>query len=280
VTAPAAARAWDWASRSSRPGPRCSPPRFRAVCCCPWRHQAQGAAPSSPQPVRTCTRPCTTSHCPSSGSTLLRAALRTHRFALWLDVDVLLQRDDDDILQHLHPEDFQALALEQVPSEHPINPNTGVWLLRSCPQALVFLDAVERAGQQPGPWADQGAVVHALGWDRGDERYRWVDRARATAFSRRTSWLPAGWNTRQQRTCVHHRLRPDVRLCRECDVVLWRAHESCPRCGARRPRLPVRKHGPGRDGQARRVALTVAGAACAVPASLAADEVLRQVLGS
>lgn len=126
---------------------------------------------------------------------LLRAALHTHRFALWLDADVLVQRDDDDVLRHLHPADFQALALEQVPSEHRVNPNTGVWLLRSCPQAFAFLDAVEGAGPQPGPWADQGSVLQALAWDRGDERYRWARPGRGNGFSRRTSWLPTAWNT-------------------------------------------------------------------------------------
>lgn len=125
---------------------------------------------------------------------LLRAALAEHRFALWLDADVLLQRDDDDVLAHLHPHDFQALVLEQVPAEHRVNPNTGVWLLRSGPRAFAFLDAVERAGQQPGPWADQGAVLHALDWDRGDERYHWARPGVGNLFSRRTSWLPPGWN--------------------------------------------------------------------------------------
>ena len=126
---------------------------------------------------------------------LLRAALQEHPFALWLDADVLLRRDDDDVLAHLRPGDFQALVLEQVPAEHRINPNTGVWLLRSCPRSFTFLDAVEHAGPQPGPWADQGAVLHALGWDRGDERYCWARPGDGNTFSRATSWLPAGWNT-------------------------------------------------------------------------------------
>ena len=97
----------------------------------------------------------------------LRDALRRHPLALWLDADVLLMRADEDISVHLHPDHFQALALEQVPQEHRVNPNTGVWLLRSCAQSTAFLDAVEEAGPQPGPWADQGAVLAALGWDRG-----------------------------------------------------------------------------------------------------------------
>lgn len=125
---------------------------------------------------------------------LLRSALRSHAFALWLDADVLLLRTDDDVSRHLHPRAFQALVLEQVPAEHRVNPNTGVWLLRSCAQAFAFLDAVEAAGQQPGPWADQGAVLAALGWDRGDERYRWARPGRGNAFLEGTSWLPPGWN--------------------------------------------------------------------------------------
>ncbi len=125
---------------------------------------------------------------------LLRQALEHHPLALWLDADVLLLRDDEDLSTHLHPEHFQALVLEQVPSEHRVNPNTGVWLMRSCPQAFAFLDAVEAAGPQPGPWADQGAVLAALGWDRGDENYRWARPGRGSDFLAGTSWLPPGWN--------------------------------------------------------------------------------------
>ncbi len=125
---------------------------------------------------------------------LLRAALETHAFALWLDADVLLLRTDDDILGHLRPGDFQALALEQVPTEHRVNPNTGVWLLRSCPEAFAFLDAVETTGRQPGPWADQGAVLAALGWDRGDADYRWARPGLGNVHTAGTSWLPVGWN--------------------------------------------------------------------------------------
>ena len=115
--------------------------------------------------------------------------------ALWLDADVLVMRTDEDIADHLHPHHFQALALEHVPFEHRVNPNTGVWLMRSCPESFSFLDAVSAAGRQPGPWSDQGAVLAALGWRRGD--------AGSTAgpvpglgspFLLHTSWLPTGWN--------------------------------------------------------------------------------------
>jgi hypothetical protein len=125
---------------------------------------------------------------------LLRSALRRAPLALWVDADVLLVRDDEDVAVHLHPSSFQALALEQVPAEHRVNPNTGVWLLRSCPAAFAFLDAVEEAGMQPGPWADQGAVLAALGWDRGDERYCSARPGPGNGFLTGTSWLPPGWN--------------------------------------------------------------------------------------
>jgi hypothetical protein len=125
---------------------------------------------------------------------LLRHALRNYPLALWIDADVLVMRDDEDISSHLHPEAFQALALEQVPSEHRVNPNTGVWLLRSCAESMAFLDAVERVGPQPGPWADQGAVLAALGWHRGDQRYHWARPGVGGRFLAGTSWLPPGWN--------------------------------------------------------------------------------------
>jgi len=125
---------------------------------------------------------------------LIRQALKEYSLVLWMDADVLVTRVDEDIADHLHPDHFQGLVLEQVPYEHRVNPNTGVWLLRSCEQAFAFLDAVEAAGQQPGPWADQGAVLAALGWRRGDERYHWAGPGAGTEFLSGTSWLPPGWN--------------------------------------------------------------------------------------
>ena len=42
--------------------------------------------------------------------------------------------------------------------------------------------------------ADQGAVLTALGWRRGDDRYHWAGPGAGTPFLSRTSWLPPGWN--------------------------------------------------------------------------------------
>ena len=125
---------------------------------------------------------------------LLREALTRYDVAVWFDADVLVLRDDEDVAGHLHPHHFQSFALEQVPAEHRVNPNTGVWVLRSCASAFAFLDAVEAQGPQPGPWADQGAVLAALGWDRGDDAYHWAGPGLGSAYLRRTSWLPSSWN--------------------------------------------------------------------------------------
>lgn len=125
---------------------------------------------------------------------LLRDALKAYPLVLWLDADVLILRNDEDIAERLHPDDFQGLVMENVPYEHRMNPNTGVWLMRSCPTAFEFLAAVEAAGPQPGPWADQGAVLEVLGWDRGDDRYHWARPGRGSRFLGGTSWLPPGWN--------------------------------------------------------------------------------------
>ena len=125
---------------------------------------------------------------------LIRQALEVYELVLWLDAETLLLRDDQDVSAHLHPDHFQALGLEHVPSEHRINPTTGAWLVRSCPAAFAFLDAVDAAGPQAGPWAVQGAVLAALGWDRGDESYHWSRPGQGSAHLAATSWLPQSWN--------------------------------------------------------------------------------------
>jgi hypothetical protein len=39
---------------------------------------------------------------------LLREALAAFLLALWLDADILVMRDDEDVAPHLHPDHFQA----------------------------------------------------------------------------------------------------------------------------------------------------------------------------
>ena len=124
---------------------------------------------------------------------LLRSALDDYDLVLWVDADVLVLRTDEDVADHLLPGDLQALCMEQVPSEHRLNPNTGVWLVRR-EGGRDFLDLVLRTGPRPGPWADQGAVLAALGWDLGDELHHWARPGLGSPYLTRTSWLPTSWN--------------------------------------------------------------------------------------
>jgi hypothetical protein len=126
---------------------------------------------------------------------LLRNALSDYSIAVWLDADVMIRRTDEDVADNLHPDGFQALSLEQVPSEKRTNPNTGVWVMRSCQKAFDFLDAAEAAGEQPGKWMDQAAVMKALDWEMGEDHdYRWARPGRGNDYMQGTTWLPTGWN--------------------------------------------------------------------------------------
>lgn len=125
---------------------------------------------------------------------ILRRVLENSDIAAWFDADIIICRDDEDISGHLRDDSFQALTMEQVPSENRLNPNTGVWVMRHCAEAFEFLDAVEEAGPQAGPWMDQGAVLKVLGWERGDENYHGARPGPGSEYLRNTSWLPVGWN--------------------------------------------------------------------------------------
>lgn len=126
---------------------------------------------------------------------IIREALMLNDVVVWFDADVIICRTDVDILHSLGPSDYQGLVLHSVPAEHRVNPNTGVWVLRNSEKAFRFLDAVEAVGMPQGRWSDQGAVLRALGWSLGDERYYGAHMPEVpTEFMVGTSWLPIGWN--------------------------------------------------------------------------------------
>lgn len=126
---------------------------------------------------------------------ILRDALTTNDIAVWLDADILIRRFDDDVASHLKETDYQGFVLHDVPAENRINPNTGVWVMRNTSKAFDFLDAVESEGIPEGRWADQGAVMKALGWTMGDDRYFGARVPKSgSSFMEGTAWLPIGWN--------------------------------------------------------------------------------------
>ena len=126
---------------------------------------------------------------------LMRQALEDNDVAVLFDADVLICRFDQDIADNLAPSDYQGLVLHDVPAEQRINPNTGVWVMRRTQKAFDFLAAVEGVGMPEGRWSDQGAVMAALGWIPGDDRYHGARMPEVgSEFLDGTAWLPIGWN--------------------------------------------------------------------------------------
>ena len=125
----------------------------------------------------------------------IRSALEKSDVVVWVDADVLFCRTDTDILDALGPTDYQGLVIHSVLLENRVNPNTGVWVIKNSEKAFRFLDAALSIGMHEGRWADQGAVLRALGWVLGDDHYhgaRMPDHP--TEFMEGTAWLPLGWN--------------------------------------------------------------------------------------
>lgn len=126
---------------------------------------------------------------------LIRSVLEQCDVAVWVDADVLICRSDTDILESLSASDYQGMVVHTIPLEDRTNPNTGVWVIRNTEKAFRFLDKASEIGMPEGRWADQGAVLRALGWILGDEHYRGARMPDTpTEFMDGTAWLPLSWN--------------------------------------------------------------------------------------
>ena len=126
---------------------------------------------------------------------IMRDALMRSEVAVWFDADVMINRFDEDIVSHLGQQDYQGFVLHHVPAEDRINPNSGVWVMRRSEKSFDFLDAVEAEGMPVGRWADQGAIMRALGWNLGDDRYQGARIPETgSQYMQGTAWLPIGWN--------------------------------------------------------------------------------------
>lgn len=121
---------------------------------------------------------------------LLQRALARFDYALWLDADALVVRDDVDVVDELPPSAFQALAEHQTGQGRC--PNTGVWLLRAGPDSKAFLEAVwGSAAYVDHPWWENAAVCDLLGYQAGPP----CELAHLSPFGRSTHWLPIIWNS-------------------------------------------------------------------------------------
>ena len=121
---------------------------------------------------------------------LLRDALADADLCLWLDNDLVLRDQEHDIADGLDDADFQAFCLEQTP--HGFGPNSGVWLMRSCPEAKAFLDDVWLTGPLPDATLnDQATIAHLLGFSYLPTFTKPIASSRYLAH---TGWLDARWN--------------------------------------------------------------------------------------
>lgn len=123
---------------------------------------------------------------------LLREALDQWDLVLWIDADAVVVQFDRDIADELPPDCFQALALERFPNR--LNPNTGVWLLRSERRSRDFLSCILDVGQLPHSWADQATVCRLLGFGLGDHHGVGARHIRSTPAAQATAWLAPEWN--------------------------------------------------------------------------------------
>lgn len=126
---------------------------------------------------------------------LIRDSLKVYNTVVWFDADILITRFDKDILSYLKPTHFQGFVLQSVPAEDRVNPNSGVWVIKSTPLAFSFLDKLIKIGMPEGRWSDQGAILRALEWDMGNENYIGATIPRQpNIYTKNTKWLPIGWN--------------------------------------------------------------------------------------
>lgn len=126
---------------------------------------------------------------------IIKSALQSYDIVLWLDADTLIERFDRDIVNDVKSDDFQGLVLHNVPFERRVNPNTGVWLLKSTDIANAFIDSILDCGMPQGRWADQAALMHTLGWNMGDANFYGAAPPQfPNQYTARTTWLPIGWN--------------------------------------------------------------------------------------
>lgn len=93
---------------------------------------------------------------------LLQRLLRIYDSVLWIDADVLIVKDDED-LPALPEDAFQAMVEQQSSGQVA---NTGVWLLRSCDASFAFLkDVWDQTTRINHRWWEQTAVLDLLGYE-------------------------------------------------------------------------------------------------------------------
>src|SRR5262249_39072233 len=122
---------------------------------------------------------------------LLHELLATYDEVLWLDADVVIVNEHDDLADDVPDEDWQAVVRHYTPDGEV--PNCGVWLLR--PSMRPVLDAMwQLDSYREHPWWEQAALLELLGY-RGHP----VRLEQPTELYARTCWLGLEWNSHEER---------------------------------------------------------------------------------
>jgi len=128
---------------------------------------------------------------------LMRGLLEQYEIVLWLDSDLIIVDNRDD----LPAPGFMALV-EHTTKEGQM-PNSGVWALRAGDEARSFLDAIWEQDDLVGHrWWENAAICRLLGYSldpvRPRRRTRWLDR---------TTFLDPRWNSIPDAAAERPRIR-------------------------------------------------------------------------
>jgi hypothetical protein len=121
-------------------------------------------------------------------------ALAAHERVLWLDADVVIADQAENIFDRLEADAWQALVEHE--TECGLVPNCGVWLVtREMAPWLQFAWDRMLDGFLDHPWWEQAAVMSMMGYRITlTDGWPHATLEAATELHDRTQFLPAKWN--------------------------------------------------------------------------------------
>ena len=120
---------------------------------------------------------------------LLHKSLQTYDRVAWIDTDVVVMRDDADILAELPAGQWQGMVEHD--TECGMVPNCGVWLVTQ--DMIPILTDAWNCGQDINHgWWEQAAILRRMGYAVTDSPHASLDTP--TTLYERTTFLDATWN--------------------------------------------------------------------------------------
>jgi hypothetical protein len=121
--------------------------------------------------------------------THLHKSLQTYDRVAWIDTDVVVMRDDADILAELPAGQWQAMVEHD--TECGMVPNCGVWVLS--PDMVPVLGEAWNAGHDiHHGWWEQASILRRMGYAVTDSPHASLDKP--TTLYERTTFMAATWN--------------------------------------------------------------------------------------